>query len=147
MTAEFSDELIRISRLFSLYERDAVCCGTVTVAQCLALQHLRAGPLENAALAGAAGVTPGAATRLVDGLTRRGWAERTRGEVDRRQVHIALTDAGRGEADRLRELTERAVAAVVARVPEARRADVLDAVTVLREAMEAAGDEIRGCCG
>lgn len=147
MTPDLTDELVRVARLFGLYERDAVCCGTVTVAQCMALQLLRTGPLENAGVAAATGVTPGAATRLVDGLVKHGWAQRTRGEVDRRQVHIALTDAGAAEAARLRALTERTVAAVVDRVPEERRADVLDAVQLLRKAMEDAGDAIRGCCG
>ncbi len=147
MTPQLTDELLRISRLFGLFERDAVCCGTVTVAQCMALQLLRGGSLENAAMAQATGVTPGAATRLVDGLVKHGWADRTRGETDRRQVHIGLTDVGRAEADRLRGLTEQAVGAIVAQVPEDRRADVLDAVQVLRQAMEDVGDVIRGCCG
>lgn len=145
MTSDFTDELVRLSRLFGLYERDAVCCGTVTVAQCLALQLLRAGPLENTALADAAGVSPSAATRLVDGLDRKGWVERRRGSTDRRQVRISLTRSGAAEAGRLRQLTEAAVGAVLAHVPVDRRDDVLDAVRLLRGALERAGADAR-CC-
>ncbi len=145
MTADFTDELVRVSRLFGLYERDAVCCGTVTVAQCLALQLLRGGPLENTALAESSGVSPSASTRLVDGLVKKGWVERQRGEADRRQVRISLTESGAEEAGRLRQLTEAAVGAVLDHVPAARREDVLDAVRLLRGALEKAGANAR-CC-
>lgn len=53
-------------------------------------------PLRICALAEAAGVAAPTASRMLDGLVRRGLAERTRREEgDRRRVEVALTDEGR----------------------------------------------------
>jgi DNA-binding MarR family transcriptional regulator len=147
MSAVVTDELLRVIRLFGIYERDAVCCGTVTVGQCVALQVLRDGAQDNASLAARLGLSPSATTRLVDGLVKRGWVQRSQSEADRRQVQIGLTSAGRDEAGRLRGLTESAVDAVMAEVPEAERAGVERSLRVLGVAMERARDAPRGCCG
>ena len=70
-----------------------------------------AGSLPVHALADAAGVAPPTATRMLDTLVRRGFAERTRSpKGDRRRVEITLTAEGR-----------RLVAAKRARINEARR--------------------------
>jgi DNA-binding MarR family transcriptional regulator len=59
-------------------------------------------PLANAgrpvcvgALADSAGVSAPSATRMLDGLVRRGIVERARDTEDRRLVHVELTDHGR----------------------------------------------------
>jgi DNA-binding MarR family transcriptional regulator len=54
------------------------------------------GPMAMCALAEAAGVAAPTATRMLDGLVRRGLAERTRpAEGDRRRVDVTLTPEGR----------------------------------------------------
>jgi DNA-binding MarR family transcriptional regulator len=54
------------------------------------------GPMPMCALAEAADVASPTATRMLDGLVRRGLAERARpAEGDRRRVEITLTPAGR----------------------------------------------------
>jgi MarR family transcriptional regulator, organic hydroperoxide resistance regulator len=54
------------------------------------------GPLPMCALAEAAAVAPPTASRMLDGLVKRGIAERTRSEDgDRRRVEISLTAEGR----------------------------------------------------
>lgn len=60
------------------------------------------------AVAESAGVSPPSATRMLDGLVRRGLVERRRDAEDRRLVHVALTDEGRRL---LRAKRERMVAA------------------------------------
>jgi DNA-binding MarR family transcriptional regulator len=55
-----------------------------------------AGPLPMCALADAAAVAPPTASRMLDGLVRRGIAQRTRPqEGDRRRVEVSLTAEGR----------------------------------------------------
>ena len=151
MTPEFTDTLLAISRRFGMFERDAVCCGDVTVQQCMALQTLYDESLAIGTLAERMGVTPGATTRLVDGMIGRGWVDRRRDPDDRRRVLLELTDEGRREAEYLRGCTEEVVDAVVAEVPADERAAVLDALRTLREAFDRADVDgearRRRCCG
>ncbi|MCP4871353.1 MAG: winged helix-turn-helix transcriptional regulator [Proteobacteria bacterium] len=133
--ASFTSELIAICRLVGAFERDSICCGTVTVPQCVALQDLLDGPRTVQELAAVAGVTSSATTRLVDGLAKRGWAERRRDTDDRRKVFIALTQSGNEEAERLRDLTADAASAILARIPRGRHAEVLRALAEVRAAV------------
>ena len=146
MTPEFTEQLLAITRQFGMFERDAVCCGDVSVRQCMALQILQDDSLGVGALAERMGVTPGATTRLVDGMIGRGWVERRRDPDDRRRVLLELTDEGRQEADYLRECTEGIVAEVIEELPAGERETVLDALGTLREAFERA-DIDRNACG
>lgn len=150
MTPDFTDELLSIVRQFGTVERDAVCCGDVTVKQCMALQILHDEPLAVGALADRMGVTPGATTRLVDGMLGRGWLERRRDPDDRRRVLLELTDEGRDEAEQLRGITEEVVAEVVEELPEGERSTILSALRSVREAFERtdvdAGNDGAGGC-
>lgn len=146
MTAALTDELFALSRRFGLFERDAICCGTVTVSQCAALQHLLAGPQDVSAVANHLGVTVSASTRLIDGLVRKGWLERKRDAVDRRRVLIHLSESGRAEATRLRDLTHHCVNLVLAKIDEAERPGVIRAISLLREAVDRCRDELNACC-
>ena len=145
MTPDFTDELLAISRNFGMFERDAVCCGDVTVRQCMALQILMDTSLTVGALAERMGVTPGATTRLVDGMIGRDWLERRRDPDDRRRVLLELTDEGRREAEYLRECTEGGVERVVEELPAGERETVLTAMRTLREAIERADIDRNGC--
>ncbi len=139
-------ELVRICRYFGAFEREAVCCGTVTVPQCLVMQELLAeGPRDVSRLAAFAGTSVSAMTRLVDGLGKRGFAERARDPDDRRRVLVTLTETGAAEAERLGAMTEVGVMRVLGHVPVADRADVVRVLEILRRAMDEA-DLGRGCC-
>lgn len=73
-----------------------------------ALEHLMTGPLGPGELAERLGVTPGAATQLVQRLEARGHARRTTGGGDRRTVEVALTDEGAATVHRhVRVMLER----------------------------------------
>jgi DNA-binding MarR family transcriptional regulator len=143
---ELADELIAICRHIGAYERESVCCGTVTVPQCLVLQQLRAGPLDMGALASSAGSSVSAMTRLVDGIERRGWAERVRDAEDRRRVVVQLTAAGAGEADRLRASTDELLAVLFERIPADRRAQVIESLRLVRQALDALDGTFGSCC-
>ncbi len=146
MTA-FVDDLVALCRTFGLFERERVCCGSVTVQQCVVLQALLDGRSEVGPLAERAGSSPSAMTRLLDGLVRRGWVERVRDAQDRRCVIVGLTAEGRGEAERLRALTNDAIGAVFGGIPEEKRAQVVESVGLIRQAVEDARDALKGCCG
>jgi DNA-binding MarR family transcriptional regulator len=144
--ASFTDALVAVCRLYGVSERDAVCCGTVSVQQCVVLQELREGPHAIGALAQQSGGSNSAMTRLVDGLERKGWVQRTRSQQDRRAVAVSLTDEGTGEADRLRRLTEQAVATVLHNVPADKHAQVLESLELLRDAITAARVDLGRIC-
>ena len=158
----FTKELIAVCRHFGVFERDAVCCGTVTVQQCVALQTLLPGddlkPNDGAkgvaknehdisSLAAHMGVTKSAMTRLVDGMEKRGWVARERGTRDRRRVLVKHTDPGRIEAERLRELTSQSAQAILRHIPDDEHSNVVHAMQLVHVALDKArGQDDITCC-
>lgn len=142
----FTDELIQICRHFGVFEREQICCGTVTVQQCLVLQVLRGAEHDMGSLAAFAGVSVSAMTRIVDGLERHAWIERRRDELDRRRVLVALTREGEAEATRLRSQTDAIVGRLFEHIPKGKRKQVLDSLRILRGAMAETQDLLRSCC-
>lgn len=138
-------DVIAFCRMFAIFERDQICCGSVTPAQCVLLQTLREGAWDVSTLAARSGVTKGAMTRLVDGLERRGFVARVRGANDGRRVLVSLTTSGKKEAERLALLTERSVQTILERIPEHERDQVVRSIHLLRRATEEARSEL-SCC-
>lgn len=130
------DDVIAFYRMFSSLEREEICCGTVTSAQCAVLQTLTEGEWDVSSLASQARVTKGAMTRLVDGMESRGWVTRKKAENDARRVLISLTGAGRKEARRLVGLTERSIATVFEEIPNEEHEAVKHCIHLLRRAVE-----------
>ncbi|HEU4999590.1 MAG TPA: MarR family transcriptional regulator [Lapillicoccus sp.] len=64
------------------------------------LDWLADGPKTAGQLAQATALTPAATTALVDRLARKGLVERYRGDADRRQVLVRMTDQGVAETMR-----------------------------------------------
>ena len=138
-------DIVAFYRMFAMMERDQVCCGTVTVAQCVVLQTLLEGTWDASTLAGHARVTKGAMTRLLDGLQERGFVKRHKDRDDGRRSLIKLTASGTREAQRLVDMTESAVALIMSRIPKDMRNPALIAIAELRKAAEQVRDEI-DCC-
>ena len=137
------DDFVAVCRAFGLFEREAVCCGDVTVPQCIALQELLGGPRDVGALAAVLGMTLSGATRLLDGLEMRTFVVRERATDDRRRVEVQLTPAGRTEGKRLRKLTETVVEMVLGQVPKADRVKVVEGVRLLRCALDETQADVR----
>ena len=131
--------------MFAMLERDQVCCGTVTVAQCTVLQTLLEGSWDSSTLANHARVTKGAMTRLLDGLESRGFVERHQDPDDGRRWLIKLTADGTKEARRLAGMTDNAVALIMSRMPENTREPAAAVISDLRKAAEEVRDQI-DCC-
>jgi len=139
------DDVVAFCRMFAMVERDQVCCGTVTIAQCVVLQTLLEGSWDASTLAGHARVTKGAMTRLLDGLESRGFVERHQDPDDGRRSLIELTTTGAKEAKRLAGMTENAVAMIMSRMPKDMRKPAVAMIADLRKAAEEVRDQI-DCC-
>ena len=139
------DDVIAFCRMFASFEREEICCGTVTQAQCVTLQTLTDGVWDVSSLASHARVTKGAMTRLVDGLEARGWVTRTKAENDARRVIVGLTPEGEEEASRLYRLTAKSVERLLSEVPEGQRDTVVKSIGLLRAAAERTRDQL-DCC-
>jgi DNA-binding MarR family transcriptional regulator len=70
---------------------------------------------------------------LIDGLERRGLAERRPAPSDRRSHALHLTDAGRATVRRLNRMVERLEAGMIRRIGRDRRAVLLDLLSRLAE--------------
>jgi DNA-binding MarR family transcriptional regulator len=139
------EDVIAFCRMFSSFEREEICCGTVSPAQCVLLQTLTEGEWDVSGLASQSRVTKGAMTRLVDGLETRGWVARDKAEDDGRRVLVSLTGDGRKEAKRLHRLTERSIATILEAIPKAEREQVVQSLHLLRKAAEQTRSEL-DCC-
>ena len=139
------DDVIAFFRMFSAFEREEICCGTVSPAQCVLLQTLTDGEWDVSSLASQARVTKGAMTRLVDGLEKRDWVVREKGEDDGRRVLVSLTTDGKKEAKRLHRLTEKSIATILERIPKGERDQVVRSIGVLRQATEEVRTQL-DCC-
>ncbi len=139
------DDVVAFCRMFAMLERDQVCCGTVTVAQCVVLQTLLEGTWDASTLASHARVTKGAMTRLLDGLESRGFVERHQDADDGRRWLIELTATGTKEAKRLAGMTENAVALIMSRMPKDMRKPAVAMIADLRKAAEEARDQLDWC--
>jgi len=139
------DDVVAFCRMFAMVERDQVCCGTVTVAQCVVLQTLLEGTWDASTLASHARVTKGAMTRLLDGLESRGFVDRHQDPDDGRRWLIELTATGTKEAKRLAGMTENAVALIMSRMPKDMRKPAVAMIADLRKAAEEVRDQI-DCC-
>lgn len=129
-------DIIAFYRLFTSFEREQICCGTVSAAQCILLQTLLDGEWDVSSLASQTRVTKSAMTRLIDGLEARGWVARDKEPNDGRRVLVSLTPDGKQEATRLLRLTEKSVATMLEGIPPSERDQVMRSIHLLRRAAE-----------
>ncbi len=138
------DELERLGRVLGRVGPDEVCCGGLTQRQTSILRTLvKQEGARLSDLAQAAGLSPSAMTRILEKLERQGLVRRVRGaQQDGRAAMVRITPAGRRLRARLDRLMQQRSRDIMAAVPAAARARVLEALCVLNGAMESAP-----CCG
>lgn len=139
------EDVIAFYRMFSSFEREQICCGTVSAAQCVLLQTVLEGEWDVSSLAIHTRVTKSAMTRLIDGLETRGWVSRDKDNDDGRRVVVSLTADGKKEAKRLSRLTEQSVARILGSIPAAERDQAIRTIHLLRQAAEQVRDHL-DCC-
>ncbi|GAA3446641.1 hypothetical protein Pve01_40010 [Planomonospora venezuelensis] len=130
--------MARFVRAFGLHQPDQTPCGQpVPTSEAHALGELaRGGALRQSLLAHRLRLEKSTTSRLVTQLINRGWAERAPAPDDGRGVLVRLTPHGAEAAARLAAARAERFSAVLDRIPEGERADVLRALTVLTEAMD-----------
>lgn len=107
----------------------------VTFAQYRALVVLAAhGPRRVSELAENLGVNRSTATRLCDRLVRKGLVRRRASSHDRREVLLALTEAGWDLIDQATRRRRDEIAAVLASVPAGDQADLVRSLTLFAQA-------------
>lgn len=126
--------LTDLVRVYQFRDRDAICCYDVSPGQSLALERLAVdGPMTMNDLAAALYLEKSSASRLTDGLQRRGYILRKPHAEDGRFLQLELTKRGRAlfhkiERDLLAERRE-----VLAGLSTKERQVVIEAVTKLAE--------------
>lgn len=110
----------------------------ITLAQYRALLVLRTrGSQRATALAAELGAQPSSVTRLCDRLEGKGLITRATAESSRREVEIAVTEAGGDVVERVLAARRVEIARIVGAVPAARRRAVVEA---LQDFATAAGE-------
>jgi DNA-binding MarR family transcriptional regulator len=127
----------RIIRSAGLYSHRLAAVHGVTVPQllCLMKVHER-GPLTIKAMSGEVFLSPSTLVGIVDRLEAKGLVERRRSTVDRRQVQISCTEAGRGLIALSPSPLQESLAESVKRLPEAEAAALAHSIERIVELME-----------
>lgn len=137
------DELERLARILGQIGPDEVCCDGLSQRQTAILRILVSS--EGARLtdlAALSGITPSAMTRVLEKLEARGLVERVRGaHEDGRAAMVRITAAGRRTRKLLDELMRSRTQTIMDAIPQKQRAEVLNALELLNNAIERAG-----CC-
>lgn len=133
-------------RAYQFCDRDAICCYDVSVVQSQALERLaRDGALTVNEFAASLFLEKSSASRLIDGLERKGYVARRPSETDGRVVRLELTSRGRRLAERLEEDLARERGALLEELTIDERATVLRAMRRLADAAAAAIETDGGC--
>lgn len=127
-------------REFGLLQPDRTPCGQpISVSMAHALGDLAASPgLAQHELAARLRLEKSTVSRLVAELTQRGWTERRRDEQDGRVLRLFLTEAGVAQAARLEAARADRFGRLAARLSDADRATVEQALETLVRALQPA---------
>jgi DNA-binding MarR family transcriptional regulator len=91
-------------------------------------------------LADALGVSPSTATRMCDRLVRKGLITRARDDLDRREVNLSVTSAGRTTVMDVINRRRSEVCALLTSIPMGSRRQLVDALRLLSAATADAPD-------
>jgi DNA-binding MarR family transcriptional regulator len=88
-------------------------------------------------LAAALGVVKSRVTKIVDGLEKKGFLQRTPDPGDSRVILFSLTPLGKEKWDAARGHVQAVNAAILARLSESQRIEMLSALAMLKVSMDA----------
>ena len=101
-TEQFHRALAELIRVYQFRDRDRICCHDVSVTQCYALEALlQRGPRTLNELAAELYLDKSTASRVVDALVAKGYAERRVNPASGRSVLVRATRTGRTLHDRI----------------------------------------------
>lgn len=127
---------MRFVRNFGLHQPDRTPCGQpLPVSEAHAMVEIaREGQLRQVELARRLRLEKSTVSRLVGNLVDRGWVRRETADGDGRGVLLVLTDAGSTAAARQADARRNRLGALLDRIPDDQRADVVRALQTLAEA-------------
>ena len=127
--------LREVARLHVRAQRATLACDSASMTTCTILTELGREPsMTLAQLARRLRLDKGWTSRAVDQLVEQGFIDKASGDSDRRTIALSLTRAGRTEHRRIEALLNQQVARVIARIPNAQRVAVSQALALLQEA-------------
>ncbi|WP_349668799.1 MarR family transcriptional regulator [Lacrimispora sp.] len=131
-------ELIRIlvRDLGILEKSDASCCG-ISLAQCHAIVEIgRKETISLVDLSGLLGLDKSTMSRTINNLVESDFVIRESDRKNRRYVIIQLTEKGRSVFKDIEESMETYYRDIFNTIPESKREQVLESLTLLKEAVE-----------
>ena len=139
--------LTDLIRVYQFRDRDAVCCYDVSTGQCHGLERLaNRGPMTLNEFAASLYLEKSSASRLADGLERKGYIKRKSRVDDARYLQLELTNRGRTLHDRIeRDLIDER-AEVLADLTIGERKLVIESIARLSGAASARVSTEGGCC-
>ena len=139
--------LTDLLRVYQFRDRDAVCCYDVSMGQSHGLERLaNRGPMTLNEFAASLFLEKSSASRLADGLERKGYIRRKPGLEDARYIRLELTRRGRTLQDQIeRDLLEER-AQVLAGLTSEERKLVIESIARLSGAASAGVSTDGGCC-
>ncbi len=139
--------LTDLIRVYQFRDRDAVCCYGVSTGQCHGLERLaKRGPMSLNEFAASLYLEKSSASRLADGLERKGYIKRKPRVDDARYLQLELTSRGKTLHDRIeRDLIDER-AQVLADLTAEERKLVIESIARLFDAASARVSTEAGCC-
>jgi MarR family transcriptional regulator, 2-MHQ and catechol-resistance regulon repressor len=147
-TLAFHRALVELIRVYQFRDRERICCHDISVTQCYALDSLaQRGAQTLNELSAELYLDKSTASRVVDALEAKGYAERRTNPASRRSVLVSATRAGRALHARI----ERDILLAEQRLLEDFPPTVRDRMTeLIRSLAQAAASRVDtrggGCC-
>ena len=136
--SEILRELIRIvvRHLGILEKNDATCCG-VSLAQCHAIVEIGRNEIVSLGdLANTLGLDKSTMSRTTNNLVESELVNRDLDQENRRYVNIQLTEKGQTVFKTIEESMSEYYEGIFNMIPEEKRVQVLESLTILKEAVE-----------
>ena len=139
--------LTDLFRVCQFRDRDAICCYDISIGQSHGLERLaNGGPMTLNEFAASLFLEKSSASRLADGLQRKGYLKRKPRADDARYLQLELTKRGRTLHDRIeRDLLEERIE-VLADLSVDQRTLVIESIARLAGAACAGVSTDAGCC-
>lgn len=138
---DLGQQFVGLIHAFGVLRTDATPCGQpMSVSTAHAICELAAhGPLSQIELADRLGLEASSISRLVDQLTRKGWAQRAPepDSNDKRVRLVHLTEQGRHAAKQVSAARARRFGQLLDAIEESKRPQVLEALHLLKDAANA----------
>jgi DNA-binding MarR family transcriptional regulator len=135
--SEFNELIIFFVRLFNIMDKKEKASHPATIFQCYTLRHLKDSKgMTMKQLSNIMGLATSTMTRNIDKMVKKDYLERVRGELDRREVLIRVTQKGRELSKKIKEAERYFSTKLVEEIPEDEWDNVLSSLNILLKAFQ-----------